>query len=169
MTSIYGLFGDPEAAQRAVDGLRRAGVADRDILVMSDEPYEEFEFSHRDKATWLFKLAGVGGTVGLACGALLTTTTERAWPLDTGGMPIIAVWPNLVVTFELTMLGAILTTVVSLFITAKLPTAKRPLYDPEISNGKILVGIQRLPAGSPDALRSVLVSGGALEVKTAEL
>ena len=31
MTAIYGLYDNPETAQRAVDGLRAAGVANADI------------------------------------------------------------------------------------------------------------------------------------------
>jgi len=79
----------------------------------------------------------------------------------------VALWPNLVVTFELTMLGAILTTVGALFVTAKLPTRVPALYDPEVSNGQILVGVSR-PAGATDAVRSALEQSGALVVKTAD-
>jgi len=167
MTAIYGLFAEPESVQRAVDTLRRAGIANRDITVISSEPYEEFEFSHQDKATWLFPLAAVGALVGLVSATLLTVLTERAWPMNVGGMPVVALWPNLVVTFELTMLGAILTTVGALFVTAKLPTRVPALYDPEVSNGQILVGVSR-PAGATDAVRSALEQSGALVVKTAD-
>ena len=167
MTAIYGLFAEPESVQRAVDTLRRTGIANRDITVISSEPYEEFEFSHQDKATWLFPLAAVGALVGLVSATLLTVLTERAWPMNVGGMPVVALWPNLVVTFELTMLGAILTTVGALFVTAKLPTRVPPLYDPEVSNGQILVGVSR-PAGATDAVRSALEQSGALVVKTAD-
>jgi len=167
MTAIYGLFAEPEAVQRVVDTLRRAGIANRDITVISDEPYEEFEFSHRDKATWLFPLAALGGLIGLVSATLLTVSTERAWPIDVGGMPVVALWPNLVVTFELTMLGAILTTVGALLVTAKLPTREPALYDAEGSNGQILVGVLR-PAGAADAVRSALEQSGALAVKTTD-
>ena len=67
--------------------------------------------------------------------------TELAWPLQTGNMPIVAWWPNLIVIFELTMLGAILATVLTLFITAGLVRRPPPLYDPEVTDGKILVGV----------------------------
>ena len=145
-----------------------AGVATGDITVISDEPYEEFEFSHRDKATWLFPLAARRRPGrALVSATLLTVCTERAWPMDVGGMPIVALWPNLVVTFELTMLGAILTTVVALLVTAKLPAREPALYDPEVSNGQILVGVSRL-SGATDAVRSALEQSGALVVKTAD-
>ena len=168
MTAIYGLYEAPEAVQTAVDSLRRAGVSDRDITVISSEPFEEFEFSHRDKASWLFHIACAGGVCGLAFATFLTVTTERAWPINTGGMPIVALWPNLVVTFELTMLFAILATVGSLLITAELPSRTSGLYDLEVSNGKILLGVEPT-AGASDAVRRVFDETGAVAVKTAQL
>jgi hypothetical protein len=154
MTAIYGLYDNPETAQRAVDGLRAAGVADADIQVMSSEPFEEFEFSHRDSATWIHWIAGLGGVVGLTGAYLLTTVTQQSWPLKTSGMPIVAPWPNLIVMFEMTMLGAILATVLTLFVSAKLPKALPALYDPEVSNGYILVGVQQPASDLTDALAS---------------
>jgi len=57
-------------------------------------------------------------------------------------MPIVAWWPNIIILFELTMLGAILATVVSLFITADLPNIRPKVYDPAVSRGKILVAVE---------------------------
>lgn len=164
MNSVYGLFADAEGAQRAVDRLRAAGVAERDITIVSAEPIEEYEFSARDKATWLHWIAGAGGALGLGAGALLTSGTQRAWPIVTGGMPIVAWWPNLIVTFELTMLGAILATVVTLFITAKIPLGEPTLYDDEVSNGRILVGVENARAAIED-LERALGDAGSVEVK----
>ena len=160
MTAIYGLYDNPETAQRAVDGLRAAGVADADIQVMSSEPFEEYEFSHKDSATWMHWIAGVG-IVGLLLGYWLTSATQRAWPLKTSGMPIVANWPNLIVIFELTMLGAILATVLTLFVSAKLPRALPALYDPEVSDGYILVGVQ----GPASDLTAALEGAGPGRVK----
>jgi hypothetical protein len=168
MTAMYGLYEQPQGAQRAFTALRRAGVDEKEITVISAEPFEAFEFSERDKSLTLFRLAGVGGAAGLIFGALLTSGTERAWPLVTGGMPIVAWWPNIVITFELTMLGAILTTVASLLVAARLPAVKSSLYDPAVSDGKILVGVSLTAGKSADAIRGALDAGGALAVKTAD-
>ncbi len=156
MRALYALYSDPDTAQRAVDSLRRAGVADRQITVISSEPFEEYEFSHRDKPTWIFWIAAGGGALGLVLGYLLASGTQRAWPLSTGGMPIVAMWPNIIIMFELTMLGAILATVISLFITTKLPTTKSRLYDIEVSNGRILVGIEEPGEDSVEKLERTL-------------
>ena len=165
MTAMYGLFDKPDAAQRAYTGLKRAGIAPNDIAVVSGEPFESFEFSHRDHSMILFRLALLGGILGFISAVALVVGTERAWPLVTGGMPIVAWYPNLVIVFEMTMLGAIVTTVISLLVTSKLPKFGKTLYDPAVSDGKILVGV---PAAS-DSIREALTKSGALVVKTQEL
>jgi len=45
------------------------------------------------------------------------------------------------VMFELTMLGAILATVITLVVTARLGRGST-IYDPAVSDGKILVGVE---------------------------
>lgn len=160
MTAVYGLYDNPEAAQRAVDVLRAAGVTDADIQVMSSEPFEDYEFSHRDSATWMHWIAGLGGVVGLTSAYLLTTITQRSWPLPTSGMPIVAPWPNLIVMFELTMLGAILATVLTLFVSAKLPRKLPALYDRDVTNGYILVGVQALAPEQMSLVAASLASVG---------
>ena len=166
LKAVYALYPDPDSAQLAVGSLRAAGVADRDIIVISSEPFEEYEFSHRDKATWMYWIAGLGGLLGLAAGTWLTSMTEKAWPLPTGGMPIVSLWPNLVVTFEITMLGAILATVTTLLITTKLPRRQPKLYDPEVSNGHILVGVEHPRRVPLAALERALVANGVARLKT---
>ncbi len=166
MTAIYGLYNSPETAQRAVDGLRAAGVANADIQIMSSEPFEEYEFSHKDSATWMHWMAGLGGVVGLTGAYLLTTITQQSWPLKTSGMPIVAPWPNLIVMFEMTMLGAILATVLTLFVSAKLPRRLPPLYDPAVSDGYILVGVQRPASDLTASMTTALEAAGEGRVKT---
>ena len=157
MIPVYGLFDDPQAAQAAVDRLRAGGVAEPDITVISAEPFEFFDFSQRDRPTWIFRIAAAGGAAGLLFGAWLTRMTELAWPLPTGGMPIVAWWPNIVIMFELTMLSAILSTVATLLVTAKLPRRRPAFYDVAVSEGKILVGVEN-PTGPRERLERLLTS-----------
>ncbi len=165
MTAMYGLFDRPDSAQRAYTSLKRAGIATGDIAVVSAEPFEAFEFSHRDHSMILFRLALMGGLIGFASAVALVVGTERAWPLVTGGMPIVAWYPNLVIIFEMTMLGAIITTVISLLVTGRLPRFRKSLYDPAVADGKILVGAP----GASDAVRDALTSAGALSIKSIEV
>ena len=148
MSAVYGLFSSPDAAQRAVNMLNAAGVTDDRITIVTGEPYEEHGFAHRDKATWMWYIAAAGGFAGLSFATWLTRMTELAWPLPTGNMPIVAWWPNLIIMFELTMLGGILSAVATLLVTAKLPSKRSALYDPAVMDGNILVGVDNPPDDS---------------------
>ena len=141
MNAVYGLYPDPDSAQRAVNLLRGAGVESRDIAVVSSEPFEEYEFGKRDARTWMPWLAVCGGLVGALSGYALAFLTQRQYPLVTGGMPIFAKWPSGIITYELTMLGAIITTLIVLLLTARIPDWRPKLYDPAVSTGKILIGV----------------------------
>jgi Protein of unknown function (DUF3341) len=165
MSAVYALYSDGDAAQRAVNGLRAAGIADADITVISGEPMEAYEFGRVNRATWLWYIASLGGFIGFSASTWLTRMTELAWPLQTGNMPIVAWWPNLIVIFEMTMLGAILATVVTLLITAKLVRRPPALYDPEVSDGKILVGVDNPSAAALPRLERALQAGGAIQLK----
>ena len=63
------------------------------------------------------------------------------------------------------MLGAILTTLVVLLIGAGLPNFKGVITDPEIGNGKILVGVVDPPESSQAELERRLQQAGASQVK----
>ena len=153
MSAVYALYPDPESAQRAVNGLHAAGCRRRG---------HRRHVRRADRGAAV-RAAGQGDVAVVhrlrrrRCSASifstwLTRMTELAWPLQTGNMPIVAWWPNLIVMFELTMLGAILATVITLFITAKLPRRTPAFYDPEVTNGKILVGVENPSEASVPAL-----------------
>jgi hypothetical protein len=162
VSAIYALYDDGDAAQRAVNSLRHVGVADRDITVISDQPMEAYEFGEMNRATRIWYIASGGGLVGLVFATWLTRMTELAWPLPTGNMPIVSWWPNLIVIFELTMLGAILATVATLLVTGELLRRRPALYDPRVSDGKILVGVDS-PSRADDVERA-LVSAGSPQI-----
>ena len=143
MSAVYALYDSPETAQRAVDGLRAAGIEDRQITILSSAPLEGYELGERDHETAMPWIACLGGLVGFSVGVGLSALTQLSWPLVTGGMPIFAIWPSMIPIFELTMLGAVLATVATFVVTSLLPSERSPIYDPAISEGKILVGVAK--------------------------
>jgi hypothetical protein len=163
--AVYALFDDPNVALRAVNSLRASGVADGDITIMASDPIEGHELMARDSHTIMPWLAVAGGVIGLALAVGLLLWGELAWPLNVGGMPVVAWWPNMIIMFELTMLSAILTTVATLLVTAGLPNRREKLYDAEIADGLILVGVKHPPEASVAGLQSTLQAGGG-RVKT---
>jgi hypothetical protein len=162
---MYALYSDGQSAQQAVDRVRAAGFADRQITVLSAQPMEDYEFAHADKATWMWWIACGGGLVGMAAAFGLSRLTEMSWPINVGGLPIFAWWPNLIIIFELTMLGAILATVATLVVTAHLGRGS-VLYDPEVSDGKILVGVESPPENTLRQLENALRVTAEARVKT---
>lgn len=165
MKAIYALYPDGQAAQQAVNRLRAEGFADREITVLSPQPMEDYEFGRRDKATWMWWIACGGAMVGMATALGLTWVTEMSWQIDVGGLPSFAWWPNLIIFFELTMLGAIVATVATLVVTARLGR-RSALYDPEVSDGKILVGIEDPPDSAIPKLEAALSAVREALVKT---
>jgi hypothetical protein len=169
MKAIYALFPNPASAQVAYDALRHGGsslgIDAGKIVVVSSEPWEGYEFSDEHAKSFMFPLAALGGICGGLGGYLLAAFTQRSYPLSTGGMPIVTSWTNGIIIYELTMLGAVLTTLATLLITANLPTLRTKLSDPEIWTGKILVGVTDPPESARAALEAKFRQAGAVAVK----
>ena len=172
MKAVYALYDEGRSAQQAVDALRTAGIADRDITVISAYPMEGFEFGRMDSANWLWWFACAGGLAGMLLGYGLTWLAQNAWPIEggwpinVGGMPKYSWWPSLIIIFELTMLGAIVTTAVALLITAGLPAWREKLYDPAVTDGKILVGVENPPDAVVGTLERALHGSPGAVVKS---
>ncbi len=161
MNSVYGLYSDPRVAQQAVDNLRAEGLADADITVISSEPFEHFEFGHRDAKTSMPWIAVGAAFAGMAATYYLLGASQMSWPLKTSGMPIVPLWTNLIIIFEMTMLSAILATVITLIVTAFVGQRGK-LYDAEVSDGYILVGVEDPP--EPERLAAALnIIGGRVK------
>jgi hypothetical protein len=159
MSAVYALYPDGDSAGRAINGLRAAGVSGDAITVITSEPLEHHEFFETDKSTWMWYIASFGGLVGLLFATWLTRMTELAWPLQTGNMPIVAWWPNLIIMFELTMLFAILSAVITLLVTAGLPGRRSRIYDARVMDGMILVGVDN-PSDAAAVERALAGGGG---------
>jgi hypothetical protein len=165
--AVSALYPDGHSAQQAIGRLHAAGVSDREITIQSAQPMEDFEFGHRDKATWMWWLASLGGLIGMGSALGLSWLTETSWPINVGGLPIFAWWPNLIITFEMTMLGAILATVITLVIAARLGRGSS-IYDPEVSDGKVLVGVANPAESAVADVKAALAAPAGAEVKTVE-
>jgi hypothetical protein len=169
MRVLYGLYLDPDSAQRAFDALRNGGTTSgfdpRRIAVVSSEPFDGYEFFKQDDKTNIPWVAALGGLVGGIAGFSFAAYTQAVYPIPTGGMPIVPFYADGIITYELTMLGAILTTLVMLLLTAHLPNWRRRLYDQAVSDGKILVGLIDPPDTSRADVEERLLKAGASQVK----
>jgi len=161
---ILGLFNDANAAADAGDGLRSAGVSDNDFDFLTDAPYPEGAFGEREEKHKVYVFPFIGALLGLTSALLLTTMTQVAYPMVTGGKPIISLPPMAVISYEGTMLGAILFTVLGIIFESRLPNLKKGLYDTRITEGYIGV-LVNAEETQHDRVANVLNQAGALDVK----
>ena len=161
---ILGLFDDANSAADAGDGLRRAGIPETDVDFLTDTPYPEGAFGEREEPHRLYIFPFIGALLGLTSGILLTSMTQVAYPLVTGGKPILSIPPMAVVCYEGAMLGAILFTVLGIVFESRLPKLKAGLYDNRITEGYIgvLVNTEETQHG---AVEGAFTEAGAVDVK----
>jgi hypothetical protein len=158
-----GVFREVDTAVKAIEGLRAAGMTDLESY--SPLPQHDLEHAlHRPQSpVRMFTL--VGGLTGAAAGFALAIWTSLDWPLITGGKPIISLPAFVVIAFEMTILFGALSTVVGLFINARLGPPGRDLaYDPSFSSGNFGVLVDA-PAGKGGEAKRILEEAGAAEVQ----
>ena len=160
---ILGLFETADSAADAGDALKQADVSPNDIDFMTDAPYPEGAFGEREERHRLYVFPFCGALIGLTVGILLTTMTQMAYPLVQGGKPILSLPPMAVVTYESTMLTAIIFTIIGIVFESRLPRMKLGLYDTRITEGLIgvLVNVEedRLPS-----ISQILSGAGAVDI-----
>jgi len=161
---ILGLFNNPNSAADAGDSLKSAGIPDTDYDFLTDAPYPEGAFGEREEKHRLYIFPFIGATLGLASAILLTSMTQVAYPLVTGGKPILSLPPMAVVSYEGTMLGAILFTVLGIIFESRLPKLKMGLYDTRITEGFIGV-LVNAEEDQHNRVAGILNQAGAVEVK----
>ena len=88
-------------------------------------PREPSENDTKATALYIFPLCGA--LVGLTVGILLTSMTQMAYPLVQAGKPILSLPPMAVVTYESTMLTAIIFTIIGIIFESRLPSFKQGL------------------------------------------
>jgi hypothetical protein len=106
---LIGEFREKEAVRAAIGMLRESGIHPGEIDLFSEEPVE-FPRRVLERPSRM-SLACVLGAITF--GSLATAFVywaQHNYRLPTGGMPIFSFWATGVITFEMTMLGAIVTT-----------------------------------------------------------
>ena len=103
---VLGSFGEPSAAAGAVRALKEAGI---DVRVAMPAPFPEVVAAIGKPRSRIDFVTFPGALLGLLCGIGLTVGTSLAWPLVTGGKPIVSVPPFVIIIFEVTVLVGSLT------------------------------------------------------------
>lgn len=138
---VVASFVGPIAARRAIESLLSAGVNRENITVISSVPLDELQGAESEKAAVMPWLVALGAILGGIAGYLLVSLTQMSYPIATGGMPIVSLWTDGIIIYELTMLGAILSTLLVLCWTAPLLRWKRQPLDRPVDGEDIVLEI----------------------------
>lgn len=102
-------FREKEALIVSLKALQSSGVKPDDLDIFSEEPIE-FRRGILDRPSHM-SVVSVGGAILLGSAATaFVYFAQHNYRLPTGGMPIFSFWASGVITFEMTMLGAVLAT-----------------------------------------------------------
>ena len=164
--SVLGLYNDANQAADAMDALKEAGFELGTFDVLTGTPYPEGAFGEHVPQHRLFRFPAFGAIIGFTLALFLTTATQIAYPLVTGGKPILSLFAMLVILYEMTMLSAVISTVVGIVIESRLPNINPGVYDTRITEGLIGVVITTDDARADDAI-AALNGAGAMEIKQA--
>jgi len=120
---IHVAFESPAIARDALDRLARQGVSAEDVEVRSSIPLDDEYLSFGARpSSHVFRNAVIGGLLGATAFFFMVKLTSEAYPLLTGGLPTVGLPPAGIITFEGVAIGAILTTVATVFYECRLPS-----------------------------------------------
>ena len=165
--AVLGLYSDANYAAEAGDNLQKVGLTNEDYDFLTGAPYPEGAFGERHSSHRLYVWPFVGALCGMTAGIILTSMTQMAYPLVTGGKPILSLPPMAIITYEGTMLGAILFTVIGIIVESRLPRLRLGLYDDRITEGHIGV-LVTCDEQQVDSVEQALTQAGAVDVKRGE-
>jgi hypothetical protein len=102
-------FREKETIVRAIQRLKDTGVTAADLDVFSAEPVE-FYRGVLDRPSRMSLVAVLGAIVNGSLATAFVYFAQHNYRLDTGGMPVFSFWGTGVISYEMTMLGAVLAT-----------------------------------------------------------
>lgn len=136
-TTLLALFEDIDPAADAIEKLHEMGITDDQINVISGVPVTHKMLGRPHPWTNVSRLALGGAVAGFCFGAFLNYGTPYLYTIPVGGQYITPIPPGMILIFEMTMLFALLSTFLGVFLDSYFPNYRPLEYVPEISDGKI--------------------------------
>lgn len=134
--AIMGLFTEVNATADALEALRVLGLHEEEMSVIQGVPHTA-KMLGRPKLHDFPWFSILGALTGFAVALFLTWGTLALYPLRVGGRPIPTIPPSIVLWYELTMLGLLLGTFLTLIWKCGFPSIRPQYYDPLINHSRI--------------------------------
>ncbi len=168
--SILGIFSYVDNMLAAAQTVKCLG---HKVTMISPVPLVhevEHVFGHRKNYLRYFTFFGAAS--GLVAGTLLTFITSVLYVLPRGGMPIFAITPTMLISYETTILGGVILTLLGFLFLAGLPMLDKresDVADIAIDSFGLLVDIKvDTKEGMYEEVEKTLKEYGAKEVKRVE-
>ena len=163
MRGVLGAFRELDAAVSAIEALKKAKVGA--IRVFTPTPRHELEHVLDPGPSPVRKYTLIGGLCGVTFGYWIAIWTSDYWPLVVGGKPIASWVPYTIFGFEVMVLVGGLSTVLGLFINARIPRLTMMVgYDPRFSHGDYGIWVE-CPPDKARTAEDLLREHGAVEVR----
>jgi hypothetical protein len=131
------LFTDIDPATQAIDKLRELGIADKDMSIVSGVPFSDKMLGRPITWTRVPQIGIAGFLVGFVISLFLNFGTPLLYPVRVGGMPYLSIPTSLILIFEISMLGLMISTFLGVIWESAFPSFGPRVYHPEVSDGKI--------------------------------
>jgi hypothetical protein len=159
---VAGLFFEPRAAAAAIRALRAGGFAVRATM---PAPYPEVVRAIGKPTSAIDLVTLPAALAGWIAGASLVTWTTLDWPMVTGGQPMVAFPPLIIVGFEVAVLAGALANLVALALGIRRRGAPEALPELQRCDGD-RIGVAASGGDVAEAER-LLRAGGAAGVRRA--
>lgn len=166
---VLAVFGDLEPTATAIEQLRKLGVNDECMSVVSGVPVTEAMLGRPKQWSNVPRVAMGGAILGF-CAASFLAFVAPYWypyPIQVSTQAYVPWPPTFVILFELTMLGMLLSTFLAVFLDSSFPNYRPMQYVPEISDGKYGIVINCAHV-EESKIKDLMNKLGADSVKPAE-
>lgn len=158
-------FYDRESVAHALIELKTKGFGPEELALFSDRPIE-LPGGLIERRSRMSLAVVASALVFLLLIVWFVYYTQYAYPLVTGGMPLFSAWSTGVVFYEITMFGAIFTTLIWFLVESGLLRKRRRLAPvPSIEPGAISLRVL-CQSSQVEDVGQTLKSSGAINVRT---
>ncbi len=163
MRGVLAAFRELDSTVLAIRELKRQRLGE--ITVFSPTPRHELDEVIAAGPSPVRRFTLIGGLLGVTFGYWIAIWASDWWPLVVGNKPVASWVPYTIFGFEVMVLVGALSTVIGMFVSARLPRLTMMVgYDPRFSHGDYGVWVECPPEQCAVA-EATLRQFGAVEVR----
>ena len=163
--AVVGSFAYEEDFLAAAKSLKASGFDNLSLL--SPLPMEEAQEVLELGKSPVRRFSLAGALIGAISGFAMAAGTALVFILPTGGRPVITFPPNLVITYEMTILLGVLFTLLGFHVVSGLPAWRDKPYLPSANIDRFVVVVEGAK-GNESRAEEIMRQAGADEIQNME-